>query len=110
LVALERRLLTMAGMTLRDVFLRDGDPFDGLPTLPPDEPEEEEGHDCPEDDECPICQHLEEIEGCGKAGRRGACGHCEDCADYGDAKYHESVDRMIERESEEHFFGRKEKP
>jgi len=104
----------MAGLTLRDVFIKDGDLFPGCSPPPPQEPdadcenreeeyEEPEGHDCPEDDECPACQGLEEKEGCGKAGRRGACGHCEDCADYGDMKYHEKVDREIERMSDEDF-------
>ena len=97
----------MAGMTLRDVFIKDGDPFPGTISPPEPEPdadsenreeeyEEPEGHDCPEDDECPVCLAIEEKEGCGKAGRRGACGGCSDCADYGDWKYHEKVDRELE--------------
>jgi hypothetical protein len=101
--------MTMAGTTLRDVFLRDGDPFYGVPALPTDEPiadpDDPEGHDCPEDDECPVCQGLEDEprESCGKTARRGACRRCPDCADYGDMKYHEEVDRKIERMSEEDF-------
>lgn len=56
---------------------------DGLKFLPvPDPPEERDDEDM----------------NCGKTGHRGQCGHCEECACYGDAKYHEAIDRMIERE------------
>jgi len=94
----------MAGLTLRDVFIKGGDLFPG--TISPPEPEPDadcENREDPNDEELlPESDEDDESgedsgrDSCGKAGRRGACGGCSDCADYGDMKYHEMVDRELE--------------